>query len=89
MQILAIAISDVLFKQRRDGELPTSLRIYGWSPISMSYLLTIYREDLIPQVEEIVARDGVTFNEAAFDVSYVLLSFPFVLHELICAPDIR
>ncbi|KAH9893511.1 UDP-Glycosyltransferase/glycogen phosphorylase [Cubamyces lactineus] len=68
VDILAIAISDVLFKQRRDGELPTSLRIYGWSPISMSYLLTIYRKDLIPQVEEIVARDGVTFNEAAFDI---------------------
>ncbi|KAI0323800.1 hypothetical protein GY45DRAFT_1376058 [Cubamyces sp. BRFM 1775] len=68
MQILDIAISDVLFKQRREGELPANLRIYGWSPISISYLLTGYCENLIPQIEEIVAREGDTFNEAAFDV---------------------
>ena len=64
----------MLFKQRREGELPANLRIYGWSPISMSYLLTGLREDVIPQIEETVAREGITFNEAAFDVSHVLVS---------------
>ena len=68
MQNLAITIADVLFAQRRDGQLPVNLRIYGWSPIATSYLLTTYREDLIPRIEEMVAREGVTFNEAAFKV---------------------
>ncbi|KAI0653182.1 UDP-Glycosyltransferase/glycogen phosphorylase [Cubamyces menziesii] len=68
VDILATAISDVLFKQRREGELPHNLRIYGWSPISMSYLLTGLCEDVTPQIEETVAREDITFNEAAFDV---------------------
>ncbi|KAI0323798.1 UDP-Glycosyltransferase/glycogen phosphorylase [Cubamyces sp. BRFM 1775] len=63
---LAITIADVLFKQRRNGQLPANVGIYGWSPIATSYLLTTYREDLIPRIEEMVAREGVTFNEAAF-----------------------
>ncbi|KAH9889844.1 UDP-Glycosyltransferase/glycogen phosphorylase [Cubamyces lactineus] len=62
---LAITIANVLFRQRQDGDVPANLRIYGWSPVTTSYILSTYREDLIPRVEEMVAREGVTFNEAA------------------------
>ncbi|KAL7280345.1 hypothetical protein ACG7TL_005262 [Trametes sanguinea] len=41
------------------------LKLYTFLPCANDYLLVMYQEDLIPLVEALAEREGISFNEAA------------------------
>ena len=69
MQGFAVEIFDALLAQRETAKLPAALKLYVWAPVSMAYFLAVFREDMLPLVEEMVARENVSVNDAAYTVS--------------------
>ncbi|KAH9893517.1 UDP-Glycosyltransferase/glycogen phosphorylase [Cubamyces lactineus] len=63
-----VEIFNVLFAQREAALIPATLKLYVWAPVSMAYFLAVHRKDVLPLVEEMAAREGISANDAAHAV---------------------
>ncbi|KAJ8495343.1 hypothetical protein ONZ51_g1760 [Trametes cubensis] len=84
----AVEIFDALLAQRETAKLPAALKLYVWAPVSMAYFLAVFREDMLPLVEEMVARENVSVNDAAYTVFPPMYDYELQPQALAIPPEL-
>ncbi|KAL1948024.1 hypothetical protein VTO73DRAFT_12099 [Trametes versicolor] len=70
IDIFGAGLFRTFHEQRRSWTLPRPLKIYSWLPVTTSCALVLWRQNVIPIAEAMVAREGMTFDEAAHDLMW-------------------
>ncbi|KAL1948025.1 hypothetical protein VTO73DRAFT_12100 [Trametes versicolor] len=86
-------VFDTFHEQRHTWNLPRPLKLFSWLPVTTSWALVLHRQNLIPMIEDMVSREGITFGEAAYDLLWTpkgkVLTSPCLppLYDYECHPQ--